>query len=65
VDRPGHQQPAAGGADLALVEEDRVGGAVDGQLQIGVVEQDIGRLAAQLQQDLLDRAGGIVSPLGY
>ena len=58
VDRPGHQQPAAGGADLALVEEDRVGGAVGGQLQVGVVEQDVGRLAAQLQQDLLDRAGG-------
>jgi hypothetical protein len=47
------------------VEEDRVGRAVDGQLKVGVVEQDVGRLAAQLQQDLLDRAGGIVSPLGY
>jgi hypothetical protein len=52
------QQPAAGGADLALVEEDRVGGPVGGQVQVGVVEQDVGRLAAQLQQDLLDRAGG-------
>src|SRR6266511_3807233 len=49
VDRPGDQQAAAGGAHLALVEEDRVDGAVDREVEVGVLQDDVGRLAAELE----------------
>ena len=42
-------------AALAVVEEDRVGGALD-RAVVGVVEDDVGALAAELQGDLLQVA---------
>src|SRR4029453_12980116 len=50
---PRGKKSAGGGAAGA-----RGGGAGGGEVGVGVVEQDVGRLAAQPQQDLLDRAGG-------
>ena len=46
----------AGDAALAVVEEDRVGGARD-RIIVGVVEDDVGALAAQFQGQLLQVAG--------
>ena len=51
-------QARAGVAALAVVEEDRVGRARDRRLQVGVGVDDVGRLAAELQADLLQVAGG-------
>ena len=54
-----HQQPRAGDAGLAGGREDagdRAGGCL---LQVGVGEDDVGRLAPQLQRDALDLAGGL------
>ena len=56
-DRLLHQQPAAGAAHVALVEEDAVDDALDRLVERGVVEHDVGRLAAQLERDLLAGAG--------
>jgi hypothetical protein len=58
VDRFLHQQARTGAADLALVEPDRIDQAFDGGVQVGVVEDDEGRLAAQFQRQLLAAAGG-------
>ena len=55
VDRPLHQDAAAGRADLALVEEDAEQRAVDRRLEVGVGEEDVRRLAAELERDLLQR----------
>jgi len=41
---------------VALVEEDAVDDALDGLVDRGVVEDDVGRLATQLEGDLLLRA---------
>ena len=58
VDRsPGRRAAAAGAADLALVEEDAVDDALDGLVERRVVEDDVGRLAAELQRQRLVRAG--------
>ncbi len=46
-------QPRAGDARLALVVEDGERGAVDGRLDVGVGEHDVGALAAQLELDAL------------
>ena len=51
------QQPGAGAADLTLVEEDPVDDALHGLVLGGVVEDDVGPLAAQLQGDLAAGAG--------
>ncbi|CCV04004.1 hypothetical protein MESS2_1190004 [Mesorhizobium metallidurans STM 2683] len=45
-----HQQPRTGAADLALVEPDAVDQTLDGAVEIGVLEDDEGRLAAKLQR---------------
>src|SRR5690606_39297765 len=45
--------PGARAADLALVEEDAVDDALDGLVDGGVVEDDVGALAAQFEGDLL------------
>ena len=46
-----------GAADVALVEEDAVDDALDGLVERGVVEDDVGRLAAELERDPLVGAG--------
>ena len=58
VDRPLHEDAAAGRAHLALIDEHAEERAVDGRLEIGVGEEDVRRLAAELERDLLQRAGG-------
>ena len=50
------KQPAAGAAALALVEEQAEVGALDGGVEIGVGEDDVGALAAQFQGDALQIA---------
>ncbi len=54
----GRQQPRAGAADLPLIEPDRVDDAFDRAVEIGVLEHDEGRLAAELERQLLARSGG-------
>ena len=49
-------QARAGVAALAVVEEDAVGGAGDRGVEVGVGEDDVRRLAAELQRDLLEVA---------
>ena len=44
-----HEQTRAGAAALAMVEEDRAGGAGDGGVDVGIGEDDVGGLAAQFQ----------------
>ncbi len=59
-----HQQPRARTAHVALVEEDAVDDALHGLVDGGILEDDVGRLAAKLQrvtrapagQRLLDNA---------
>ena len=62
------EQPRAGAADVALVEEDAVDDALDGLVERGVVEDDVGGLAAELEGDLLvgagDGAGDRLADLG-
>ena len=52
------EQPAAGRAALAAVEVDGVEGALDGRVQVGVGEDDVGALAAELEGRPLERVGG-------
>ena len=63
-----HQQPRARAADVALVEEDALHDALDGLVDRGVVEDDVGRLAAELEGQRLagagDRAGDRLAHLG-
>jgi hypothetical protein len=67
-DRLGHEQAAAGAAHVALVEEDAVHDALDRLVERGVVEHDVGRLAPELEGELLaragDRAGDLAADLG-
>jgi len=49
-------QPRAGAAALTVVEEDRARGALDRRLEVGVLQHDLRRLAAQLERDLLEVA---------
>ena len=55
VELVGHQDARARLADLALVQERAEAGALDGQVHVRVVEDDVRRLAAQLQRHLLHR----------
>jgi hypothetical protein len=57
-DRLLHQQPRPGAADVTLVEEDPVYDAFDSLVDRGVVEDDVGGLAAEFEGELLARAGG-------
>jgi hypothetical protein len=52
-----HQDARAGAADLALVEPDGIDHAFDRRVEIGIVEDDEGRLAAQFQRQLLAGSG--------
>src|SRR5439155_16290779 len=54
------EEARAGGADLALVVEDRAHRAATGGLEVGVVEHDVGRLSAQLEGDLLQRLRSVL-----
>ena len=58
VDRPLDQDAAACRADLALVEEHAEQRAFDRHLEVGVGEEDVRRLAAELERDLLQRGRG-------
>src|SRR5690606_37058848 len=53
-----HIEPRARGADLARVEEDRAGRTADDRVDIGIGQNDHGRLAAELERDALERVGG-------
>ena len=57
VDRTLDQDARAGAAILPGVVEDPGGGTGGGQLEIGVGEDDVGALAAQLERDPLDLLG--------
>ena len=52
------QDAAASGADFALIDEDAEEGAVDGGFPVGVGEENIGGLAAELEGDTLEGVGG-------
>ena len=52
------QQARAGRADLAGIAVDALGNFGRGQVQVGVSKDDVGRLAAQFQDDGLDVDGG-------
>src|SRR5262245_58472804 len=52
------QQPGTGRADLAGVEEDGGEGVVERDLEVGVGEDDVGVLAAELERHLLHRRCG-------
>ena len=58
VDGALDEQARAGRADLAGAGEDADEGAVDGRLEVGVGEDDVGALAAELEADLLHVLGG-------
>ena len=58
VDRLVREQARARRAALALVVEDRVGRPGDRAVEIGVREDDGRRLAAELERDALEVAGG-------
>src|SRR2546430_2043977 len=51
-------QPAAGGADLPLVAERRPERALERGVEVGVVEHDVRRLAAELERQPLEVPGG-------
>lgn len=61
VDAVLHVNARAGAAALAVVEVDTKVDPVDGVVNVGVVEDNVGRLAAQLERDLLQvgRRGGL------
>ena len=50
-------QPRAGDAGLALIVEDGAGGAADRGGNVGVLEDDVGTFAAELELHLLQVAG--------
>src|SRR4029077_733091 len=60
VDRFLYQDAASGGADFALIDEDSEECAVDGSFEVGVGEEDVGRLAPQFERDALHRIGGLL-----
>ena len=51
------QQPRARAADVALVEEDALDDALDRLVERGVLEDDVGRLAAELERQPAAGAG--------
>ena len=54
---PGNEHPGEGGAGLAGVHVATEEPGGDGGGEVGVVEQDVGRLAAELERDPLDALG--------
>lgn len=61
VDRVLHVDARAGAAALTVIEEESESGPAHGLLKVGVVENDVGRLAAELEGDVLEvgRRGGL------
>ena len=57
VDSLLHEQPAAGAAALALVEVEAEHRARHGGVEVGVGEDDVRALAAELEGDPLERLG--------
>ncbi len=55
-----HEDAGSGAADLALVEPDGVHHAFHGAVEVGVLEDHEGRLAAEFEAQLLPRAGGLL-----
>ena len=53
-----HVQARAGQTHLAAVTEHGQHAAVDGELEVGVVAHDVGRLSAELQRHFLERRRG-------
>ena len=51
------EEPRARAAALAVIEEDGAGGAGNGGVEIGVVEYDVRRFAAQFERDFFQIAG--------
>ena len=61
-----HEQARSGGAGLATVHERDAERQRNRLVEICVVEQNVGRLAAQLERDALHRCGGIAhDPLAH
>src|SRR5438093_4079826 len=52
------EDAAAGGANFSLVDEDSEKRAVNGGFPIGAIEEDVGRLAAELESDALEGVRG-------
>ncbi len=50
-------EPRSGAAALAMVKENRTRRAGNGGLEVRIGEDDVGRLASQLQRDLLKVSG--------
>ena len=66
VDLVLEEQARAGGAHLALVVEDARERALHRRLHVGVGEDDVRRLAAELERDALERAGRLAhDPLAH
>ena len=57
VDRLLDEESAPGATDVALIEEDAVDDSLDRLIHRGVVEYDVGSLAAQFEGDLLAGPG--------
>src|SRR5690606_9844777 len=58
VPGPGHQEPGGDGAALPGVGRGGEGGQRGGRVEVGVVEDDEGRLAAQLEEHARQVLGG-------
>ena len=51
-------EAGAGAAALSVIEEDGAGGAADGGVEIGILEDYVGRLASQFEGNFFQVAGG-------
>ena len=52
-----HEQPRAGAADVALIEEDAADDALDRLIDRRVLEDEVRGLSAELERELLVRPG--------
>jgi uncharacterized protein YidB (DUF937 family) len=63
-----HEEARAGAADVALVEVDALDDAFDGLVDAGVLEDDVGGLAAEFEREALagarDGLGDALADLG-
>ena len=59
VDALLHEQPVGADAGLARVAVLGCHGAGDGRIEIGIIEDNEGSIASELQRHLLDRPGGV------
>ena len=57
------QKSGTGATNLALIEPNGVDHAFDGAIDVGIVEQDESRLAAQFEGQFLTAAGGLATDL--